>query len=151
MPTVFLISSIVLGCLTTLAAHDPIPIASGGTLDYSVRGGNTRLQIKRPNQKRQELTVKRDASVARNSSPQIIRILGERPGAAILIVDKYPSIPGGLSMCQAGEEKFLRVISIATMPPKETFSIKLESCRDNIELAQPGLNWHSDTSTLHIH
>ena len=56
-----------------------------------------------------------------------------------------------MSYCQAGEERFLRVIEIASKRPTETYRVKLESCRDNIELASPGLKWSPETKSLNIH
>jgi hypothetical protein len=69
---------------------------------------------------------------------------------AIVLVDRYASIPGGLSLCQAGVEEFLRVVSVAGGRPTETFVVKVASCRDNIELAEPGLVWDGPASTLRI-
>ena len=60
------------------------------------------------------------------------------------------SRPGGLSYCQAGEERFLRVISIIRRPARETLRIKLESCRDNIELATPGIAWEPERAALQL-
>jgi hypothetical protein len=50
--------------------------------------------------------------------------------------------------CQSGEESFLRVIGIASGRATETYHEKLESCRDNIELAPPRVQWTAEARTL---
>jgi hypothetical protein len=67
-----------------------------------------------------------------------------------VLVDRYPSLPGGLSMCQAGEESFVRVIALGAPQPRVTFTAKIGSCLQNIELADPGLEWSPDSRTLRI-
>jgi hypothetical protein len=93
------------------------------------------------------LLVDVDGNVAPRSAPTDVKVVGELEGT-LLIVDTYNSIPGGMSYCQAGEESFLRVISTASATPEETVRLKLNSCRQNIELASPGLEWQSSSSTL---
>jgi hypothetical protein len=56
-----------------------------------------------------------------------------------------------LSYCQAGEEQFLRVISTAGEKAFQTFVTKLSSCRETLELAEPGLEWNEPSSSLQIH
>jgi len=97
------------------------------------------------------LSVERDATVNPNSKPATITLVGEIPGSVLILTDVYPSIAGGLSYCQAGTESFLRVISTSGKRLHETYSTKLESCHDNIELASPGVKWLSATNTLEIH
>jgi hypothetical protein len=94
--------------------------------------------------------VETDATVASGTAPRRVEAIGELPGRAVVIVDRYPSVPGGLSMCQAGEESFVRVIALTTAPPRVTFSAKIGSCLQNIELAEPGLEWRADAATLRI-
>jgi len=55
-----------------------------------------------------------------------------------------------MSFCQAGEERFLRIILISKKPPVEKRRIKLSSCRDNIEMASPGIEWLPESSILRI-
>jgi hypothetical protein len=69
---------------------------------------------------------------------------------ALVVVDTYASKAGGMHLCQAGEESFLRVIRTAQSSATETFHEKLESCRDNIELASPGLQFAPETRTLEV-
>jgi hypothetical protein len=97
------------------------------------------------------VAVARDSTVATTAAPVDASIAGEVPGTALLVIDSYASIAGGMSYCQAGEERFLRVISIATTPPTETYRVKLASCRDNIELASDSVAWNAASSELRIH
>jgi hypothetical protein len=89
-----------------------------------------------------------DASIAPGESVSA-KELGEAP-SVVAIVDTYPSLMGGMSYCQAGEEKFLRIFSTAKAKPAETFRLKVASCRDNLELADGGLQWNGDAHTISI-
>ena len=109
------------------------------------------LEFKLPSGDRYVVPAKLDATVLKNSKPGEIRIVGEVKHVAVVLIDTYPSIPRGMSNCQAGEESFLRVVSLVKKTPVETFYTKLESCRDNIELASPGLAWSAESTTLVIH
>ena len=91
-----------------------------------------------------------DASVVKKSAPEKIEVIGELKQVAIVLIDTYASKPAGMSRCQAGEERFLRIFSLANKTPIETFRLKLESCRDNIELESPGIEWSPVSSTLKI-
>jgi hypothetical protein len=95
--------------------------------------------------------VQRDKDVSAKAEPTRVEVLGEVKDIAIILVDTHPSIPGGMSYCQAGEERFLRIISISKKPPEEAFCVKIESCRDNIELVSPGIEWLPESSILRIH
>jgi hypothetical protein len=90
-----------------------------------------------------------DGTVAPGASPTDIKIVAELEGT-LLIVDTYASLPGGMSYCQAGEESFLRVISTVSGVAEETTRVKLSSCRQNIELSSPGLEWQPGSSTLQL-
>ena len=70
---------------------------------------------------------------------------------AVVIVDTYASKPGGMSYCQAGEERFLRVVALGQSPLTETSKIKIASCHENIELASQGVEWRADSSLVRIH
>jgi hypothetical protein len=78
------------------------------------------------------------ARPGRDATPACATISSSRP---VVLVDSYPSIPGGLSMCQAGEERFLRVVASTGGKAEETFRLKVASCRENLELAAPALEW----------
>ena len=56
-----------------------------------------------------------------------------------------------MSYCQAGEEQFLRVVALSALQPGEKSKTKIASCRDNIELAQKGVEWRADSSLVRIH
>lgn len=133
------------------AAQGQVPLPSGGSVRYSGKASQTRLTIIAPGKKPQRVSLARDSTVAARSLPSDIRIVGEIPGEVLILVNTYPSIPGGMSYCQAGEEKFLRAVSIARTPPRETLRIKLGSCLQGIELTGPGLEWDRPSATLRIH
>jgi hypothetical protein len=56
-----------------------------------------------------------------------------------------------MSYCQAGEELFLRVVSVSAATALETSTTKIASCRDNLELGDRGVEWDPATSTIRIH
>ncbi len=149
MRTAFL-ASLPLLVSACAALQNPVELPLGGSIHYSSRSSQTRLEIRTKEGKRYALGVKRDATVSPKAAPTSVKIIGEVKDAAIILVDTYPSIPGGMSYCQAGEERFLRVISIAKTPARETLQLKLASCRQNIELAEPGMEWNPESSTLRI-
>ena len=109
------------------------------------------LDFKLPTGKHYRVAITRDDTVSKNAKPKKIKIIGVKNDVAVVLVDTYHSIPGGMSYCQAGSESFLRVISIASKQPVETFHTKLESCLDNVELASPGIKWLPGSSQLVIH
>jgi hypothetical protein len=125
-------------------------IAVGKSISYAGESSKTRLEISTREGARYIVGVERDYTVSPKVEPSDITIVGEVQGSVVILVDTYPSIPGGLSYCQAGKERFLRVISISKKPPQETMRFKLASCRDNIELASPGIEWFPESSTLRI-
>lgn len=130
---------------------DSVNLPSGGTISYSAMGGKTRLEIRTVKGARYVLSVKRDPTVSSEIAPSKLEVVGEIKGAVIIFIDTYPSIPHGMSYCQAGEERFLRVISITGKQAVETFRVKLESCLGNKELASHGIDWHPESSMLSIH
>ena len=86
----------------------------------------------------------------RPGSAVSLKLIGQTDHA-IVFVDSYPSRPGGLQLCQAGRESFLRVVSTATRRPTETFHTKLESCHENHQLALDGLLWDAGSRSLRVH
>jgi hypothetical protein len=96
------------------------------------------------------LWVPRDTSIAPQSKPNTVVVVGEVKNAVIL-VDTYPSIAGGMGFCQAGEEQFIRIISFAAKAPAETWRLKIASCRENLDLASPGVEWLAEPATLNLH
>lgn len=53
--------------------------------------------------------------------------------------------------CQAGEERFLRILRLEASGPQETLRLKLASCWQEIELREPGVEWSSGDATLRVH
>jgi hypothetical protein len=118
-------------------------------LNLAHEAGKAALEIRFPSAQAQILPLNTDANVDPKTAGATVELVASVGRQTLLVQDTYASRPGPLSMCQAGQESFLRVIQLA--PLKEIFSLKLASCRDNIELASPGLEWHADTATLKIH
>jgi hypothetical protein len=112
--------------------------------------GQTELDLQ-TGRLRRPLTLKRDDTVAPDASPLRVNVVADLPGRALILTDAYPSLSGGLSYCQAGEEQFLRVISIVNGGAAQTFVTKIASCRGNLELSDQALQWDPSTSTLQIH
>jgi len=90
-----------------------------------------------------------DENVKAGTTPSGVQIVAELKDA-LVVQDTYPSVSGGLSYCQAGEESFLRIFSLDAGVAEETARFKVASCRQNIQLDSPGVEWHSDTSTLRV-
>jgi len=135
----------------TAWAQESVQLASGKQLTFSASGNRTVFSIQRATGEARRLLVERDATVAENVNPASVKLVAEIPGSALILVDTYPSLPAGMAYCQAGQESFLRVIAVSRRRPVETYRTKMESCRDNIELASPGLKWTPETRTLNIH
>ena len=144
-------SLLLLAIAFPVVAQQSIALASGKTITASVTTTQTILHIPGRHSTKLRIALQRDATIAKETRPPDLKLIAEIPNSAILLTDTYPSLPGGLSYCQAGEEQFLRVITTSGRRPVETYHLKLASCRDNIELADPGLAWSPTTKTLAIH
>jgi len=94
------------------------------------------------------VSVARDSTVAPNAPVEKLGVVAQT-GGALILRDAYPSRGGSMSYCQAGTEEFLRVISIHAAP-KETLHLKISSCRENIELADPGVQWDESKHVLSV-
>lgn len=94
------------------------------------------------------LWVAPDRYVSSNSAISKVDIIAEVSPQLFVIVDTLASRPLGLSMCQAGTERTVRVVKIVARKPVEQSKLKVESCRQGIELANPGLVWDPAHSTL---
>jgi hypothetical protein len=123
-------------------------VKSSPALSLTHKAGKAALEIRFPHSKVQILPLKTDASVNPQTANATVELVASVSNKTLIIQDTHASRPGPLSMCQAGQESFLRVIRLA--PLGEILSLKLASCRDDIELASPGLEWHADTATLKI-
>lgn len=135
----------------SVRAQQSLQLASGKVMTASAVNEQTIFVVPKLSGGTSQLHVERDAAVAPGQVPVSLKLVAEIPGSVLILVDAYPSIPGGMSYCQAGQESFLRVLSISGKRPTETYRTKLESCRDNLELASPGLEWSPETRTLKIH
>lgn len=135
---------------TNAAALESAYTASGVEVEVFGKGNSSILQIREPTKELATLTINRDATVLPASQPINLEIIGEINGVALILTDTYPSKPRGMSYCQAGEERFLRIISIAKHPPRESLKLKLESCVNSIELNSSGITWDSKASTLKL-
>ncbi|HTS54982.1 MAG TPA: hypothetical protein VMH26_17050 [Burkholderiales bacterium] len=141
---------LILTSLVVALAQAPLALSAPHAVHDSSEGSKSRLEIRTQEGKRYVLRVLRDSTVPSKSQPSQVQVVGELKGSAIIVVDSYRSKPGGMSYCQAGYERFLRVISVSSKAPKETFRVKIDSCRENIELASRGIEWSPESSTLRI-
>lgn len=105
------------------------------------------LALRTPTGKELSLDVELDDNVAANGA-EGVEIIGE-VGSSVILVDTYLSAPGAMSYCQAGRERFLRVVTIGPKHPEEVLRLKLESCWQHIELDGP-VRWVPESLTLHI-
>lgn len=147
----FWASFLFIAALSGAAPQGEISLPSGVSLSYSNSAGKTRFEIRTKSGHRYTTKVDRDSTVSKKASPVKVEVIGEIPDKALIVTDTYPSVPLGMSYCQAGEERFLRVLTIENGVARETLKVKLASCRDNIELADPGLEWDAKTATLRVH
>ena len=163
MPIAFWVSggmfmaSALVGCAPPMPAQSPPPAAPD-----SAEGPPSRPPTTRPtttptaaalvlHTQGGELNVKvaLDENVKVGTTPSAVHIVAELKDA-LVVQDTYPSLSGGLSYCQAGEESFLRIFSVDAGVAEETARFKVASCRQNIQLDSPGVEWHSETSTLRV-
>lgn len=155
MRTTFFVSTLltVFACIApaALQAQETVVSPAGTSIRYSARNSRTRFVIRTRAGKSYSLFVNRDATVSPTAALSSVQVIGEIHGSMIIIADTYPSIAGGMSYCQAGEERFLRVISLAAKLPRETLKLKVESCRDSLELDSEGIEWLSESLTLRVH
>jgi hypothetical protein len=146
----FLASFFLLGLGVCSGQHTGLKLQTGLSLTYTAKGDETIFSFQGPGAKATQVAVARDETVAKDSAPDAVKVIAEVPNSILVLTDSYPSIQGGLSYCQAGEESFLRVFLLSGTDPVETYHTKLESCRNNVELASPGLNWSAETRTIAI-
>lgn len=155
MRTTFFASTLLLAlaCVAAAApqAQQTVVSPARTSIRYSARNSRTRFVIRTRAGESYSLLVKRDATISPAAAPSSVQVIGEINGSLIIIADTYPSISGGLSYCQAGEERFLRVISLTAKRPVERVKLKLESCREGLELDATGIEWLSQSLTLRVH
>ena len=126
-----------------------IAIGTGQTLSCRPAGNRTTCNLASSARNDGSFTLEGDGDI-RPGSPVSLKLIA-RTYRVLIFVDSHPSKPGGLQLCQAGRESFLRVISTDLPGPSETFHIKLESCRHNYELALEGISWDASSRSLRLH
>jgi hypothetical protein len=133
-----------------------IALASGGTLRYSTDRNRTLVEL-RPAKKsaaKTQVLLPRDETVAPASPVQAFELLAEKPSGVYVVTDRYASRPGPMSYCQAGQEQFVRVLvqsrGLQSSGLRQTFSVKVLSCRSNLELGPAGLSWDNTSSILTV-
>jgi len=127
-----------------------IALASGGTLRYSTERNRTLIEL-RP--AKMQIRLPRDETVASASPVQDLEVLAEKPTGVYVLTDRYASRPGPMSYCQAGQEQFVRVLvglRVRSRGLRETFSLKVQSCRSNLELGPAGVSWDDASSTFTV-
>lgn len=75
-------------------------------------------------------------------------VLIERRGNLALVMDSYASRPQGMSRCQAGFERYVRLIDLAART--ERFAKRAESCLHDVVPGDPPATWSSDGRTLTV-
>ena len=131
------------------SARDKVALPGGGTISAVAGLRSVMLLIHDRNDLAPQITLELDDAVAEESEPAL-HLVGDAGHNVVILEDTYPSRPGGLSYCQAGKERFLRVLDLKR-PARETLRIKLSSCVGNLELEDPGVVWKADTRSLQIH
>lgn len=142
---------LVLCAFQTAQADDAVPGRSNPAAVRTAAKSWAPLEVQSPSGTHYSVWVVRDASIPVGATPDNIEVVAEIGKRGLIFIDSYPSISGGMSYCQAGRERFLRIASIARKLAVETFHVKLESCRDDIELASAGIEWLPESATLRIH
>jgi uncharacterized short protein YbdD (DUF466 family) len=152
------LSSIVFLTISTYSAYAQNGETSHPdvTVRTSAANNRTRLDIRVKGGKRYVMLVKRDPYVLFSDDAERVKVVGYIKDTAVILLDTYQSKPNGTSNCQAGEEQFLRIISIKGSQPVETFKMKTSSCYENIEMntdgeQDGGIEWLPELSTLRIH
>ncbi len=126
-------------------------LPSGRTVRLSSGPETTTLTLSQAQGAPVSVELDRDQDVAPSAPLLDLAAIAEVEGRAFIITDGYPSVPGGLSYCRAGEEQFLRVLVVSGQLLRQMLRLKLASCRDNVELASDGLRWAPDSMTLSVH
>jgi len=139
---------------TVAAGNQSLRLSSGATMTLSSMpdSSTTAIRIVTPGAAPRPRTaiLKRDTDVAEGDALIRFEVVATIKDRAVVLIDAYRSKPSGLSSCQAGQERFLRVIALDGDALMETFRIKLESCRSNIELSSEGVRWHGPGSIVTI-
>ena len=150
MLTMFWARGLALAALAAPSAGcTPAPIGPATLSASTTQQGRTQLEAHAPDGRTYVGTLDRDAFVLAAAEPTETQLVGQA-GSALIIADEYPSAPLGMRFCQAGQERFLRVLKAERDSLRQTYEVKLESCRQNIELQSPGLTWEPSTRRLTV-
>jgi hypothetical protein len=106
------------------------------------------VEVTTPSGKTIRVPVEGDEYVRRDAGVHV-EVLAEMD-SSLVVIDTYLSPPGGGSCCQAGEERFLRVLRLERDAAEVTLDLKLVSCWQAIELAEGGVEWSTADSSLRI-
>jgi len=126
-----------------------VPLPGGGSLSAVRMGEAVMLLVHERPELAPQVELNLDTSVMPGSTPALA-VVAELDDGVIILEDSYPSRPGGLSFCQAGSERFVRVLKL-TRPPAQTLRVKTESCLDSLDLDDPGIVWNAEAKALEIH
>jgi hypothetical protein len=151
MRTASWVSALVLIAACTSTAHQDRAASAPLAMSAHTESGRTRLELRRGGTDLGAVLLNRDATVETDAEANAVDVIADVPGVAVAVADQYPSSPGALSFCQAGDERFLRVLSLAAGKAAETLTVKVASCRDNLELSDPAIEWIAGQSLLRIH
>jgi hypothetical protein len=153
MRTAFWLSLLVLFALLAPGEVAPrsVPLSSGGRLRFETRGNRTLVEWtgRYKKEPRRQLLLPGDPDVDSGSPVLRAELVGEKAGKVYIVTNSYRSRPGPMSYCQSGEERYIRVLVRGTRL-RETFSLKVQSCRANVEVSDEGIRWDSATSRLSI-
>jgi hypothetical protein len=133
-------------------ARGHILTLASGTLRYATQRNRTLIEIrpaKGTGGTATRVLLQRDETVASASPVAALELLAEKPSGVYVITDRYASRPGPMSYCGAGQEQFVRVLA-REHGLRERFSLKVQSCRSNLELGSAGVSWDPSSSTLTI-
>lgn len=130
----------------TLPAQQTLALAHGRTLTCPAHAQRCLLHA---NGHTRSVLLPRDAATLLQDTATL-KLVAALP-SAIIFTDSYSSQPGGAGLCQAGTESFLRVLSLSQARPTLTYSTKLESCVQNLELSLDGIAWDASTHRLTLH
>lgn len=124
--------------------------ATASVASHSRETAKIRFEVKTQPTSSYVISVRRDENVSFGTTPDKVGLIGDFSGASAVLVDAYPSSTSDASNCHAGQERYLRVLSISKKPSEEVFSMKIASCDDTVELAAPGVGWIPESRTVHI-
>lgn len=152
----FLINIIFFVCLVYPGqAQDTKTPHPDVTVRTRAANSKTRLDIRIKGGKRYVILAKRDSNVLSSDDAQRVKVVGYIKDTAVILQDTYRSKPNGTYYCQAGEEQFLRIISVKGARPVETLRLKTNSCYDSVELdmeeGDEGIEWIPESSTMRVH